>query len=116
MNVATPTAAQALSVDTENCMFRILSLDGGGIKGAFTASVLTEIEKEIGGRIGEYFDLIAGTSTGGILALGLAYRIPAETIKDFYREKGPTIFPATGRLGFSGLLRQLFGPKHSHAT
>jgi uncharacterized protein len=97
-------------------MFRILSLDGGGIKGAFTASVLTEIENEIGGPIGDYFDLIAGTSTGGILALGVAYRIPAKTIRDFYRKMGPTIFPATGRLGVSGLLRQLFGPKHSHAT
>lgn len=97
-------------------MFRILSLDGGGIKGAFTASVLTEIESEIGGPIGDYFDLIAGTSTGGILALGAAYRIPAKTIRDFYRKMGPTIFPATGRLGVSGLLRQLFGPKHSHAT
>jgi patatin-like phospholipase/acyl hydrolase len=97
-------------------MFRILSLDGGGIKGAFTASVLAEIESEIGGPIGDYFDLIAGTSTGGILALGLAYRIPAKTIRDFYRETGPAIFPATGRLGISGLLRQLFGPKHSHAT
>jgi len=97
-------------------MFRILSLDGGGIKGAFTASVLTEIESEIGGPIGDYFDLIAGTSTGGILALGVAYRIPAKTIRDFYRKMGPTIFPATGRLGVSGLLRQLFGPKHSHAT
>jgi patatin-like phospholipase/acyl hydrolase len=95
-------------------MFRILSLDGGGIKGAFTASVLTELEREIGGPIGDYFDLIAGTSTGGILALGLAYRIPAKTIRDFYREMGPAIFPATGRLGVSGLLRQLFTTKHSH--
>jgi patatin-like phospholipase/acyl hydrolase len=97
-------------------MFRILSLDGGGIKGAFTASVLTEIEREIGGPIGDYFDLIAGTSTGGILALGLAYRIPAKTIRDFYRDMGPAIFPATGPLGMPGFFRQLFGPKHSHAT
>jgi patatin-like phospholipase/acyl hydrolase len=56
-------------------MFRILSLDGGGIKGAFTASVLAAIEDEINEPIGEYFDLIAGTSTGGILALGLGFRI-----------------------------------------
>ncbi|MDO9058724.1 MAG: CBASS cGAMP-activated phospholipase [Bradyrhizobium sp.] len=96
-------------------MFRILSLDGGGIKGAFTASVLTAIEKEIGQPVGDYFDLIAGTSTGGILALGLGFRIPAETIRDFYRDMGPDIFPATGRLGIAGFLRQLFGPKHSHA-
>jgi uncharacterized protein len=96
-------------------MFRILSLDGGGIKGAFSASVLTEIEKEIGGPIGDYFDLIAGTSTGGILALGLGFRIPAEEIRNFYRDKGPSIFPSTGRLGIRGFLRQLFTTKHSHA-
>jgi len=95
-------------------MFRILSLDGGGIKGAFTASVLTAIEDEIKAPVGDYFDLIAGTSTGGILALGLGYRMPARTIRDFYRDMGPTIFPATGRLGLKGLFRQLFGTKHSH--
>jgi Patatin-like phospholipase len=50
-------------------MFRILSLDGGGIKGALLAA----IEEEIKEPIGEYFDLIAGTSTGGILALGLGF-------------------------------------------
>jgi uncharacterized protein len=96
-------------------MFRILSLDGGGIKGAFTASVLAAIEDEIGEPIGDYFDLIAGTSTGGILALGLGFRIPARTIVDFYREMGPQIFPATGRLGIRGFFRQLLGTKYSHA-
>jgi patatin-like phospholipase/acyl hydrolase len=96
-------------------VFRILSLDGGGIKGAFTASVLAEIEDEIKDPIGEYFDLIAGTSTGGILALGLGFRIPARKIMEFYRDMGPRIFPATGRLGIKGFVRQLFGTKHSHA-
>jgi patatin-like phospholipase/acyl hydrolase len=95
-------------------MFRILSLDGGGIKGAFTASVLAAIEDEIQEPIGEYFDLIAGTSTGGILALGLGFRIPAKEILKFYREEGPKIFPATGRLEFAGLFRQLFTTKYSY--
>jgi hypothetical protein len=67
-------------------MFRILSLDGGGIKG--TASVLAAIEDEIKEPIGEYFDLIAGTSTGGILALGLGFRVPAKKIMEFYRDMG----------------------------
>ena len=97
-------------------MFRILSLDGGGIKGAFTASVLAAIENEINEPIGEYFDLIAGTSTGGILALGLGFRIPAKKIMEFYRDMGPQIFPVMGRLGLKGLVRQLFGTKYSHAT
>ena len=95
-------------------MFRILSLDGGGIKGAFTASALAAIEDDIGEPIGDYFDLIAGTSTGGILALGLGFRIPAKTIMDFYKNMGPEIFPATGRLGIKGILRQLFTTKYSH--
>jgi patatin-like phospholipase/acyl hydrolase len=76
--------------------------------------VLATLEKEIGQPLGKYFDLIAGTSTGGILALGLAFRIPAATITEFYKNKGPEIFPATGRLGIGGFLRQLFTTKHSH--
>ena len=97
-------------------MFRILCLDGGGIKGAFTASVLSTIENEIGGPIGEYFDLVAGTSTGGILAIGLGLRMPAKSICQFYRERGPEIFPAAGPLGINGFFRQMFMPRYSHAT
>lgn len=95
----------------EALMFRILSLDGGGIKGALLAA----IEEEIKEPIGEYFDLIAGTSTGGILALGLGFRIPTGKIMEFYRDMDPLIFPATGRLGVKGFVRQIFGTKHSHA-
>lgn len=46
--------------------FRILALDGGGIKGAFTASILAAWEQDTGLRIVDHFDLIAGTSTGGM--------------------------------------------------
>ena len=46
-------------------MFRILSLDGGGIRRAFAAAFLARLEAELGCSITEYFDLIAGTSTGG---------------------------------------------------
>ena len=52
--------------------FRILSLDGGGIMGACAASVLATFERETERRIVEHFDLIAGTSTGGIIAIALA--------------------------------------------
>jgi patatin-like phospholipase/acyl hydrolase len=51
--------------------FKILSLDGGGIRGIIPALILAEIEKRTKKRISELFDLIAGTSTGGILALGM---------------------------------------------
>jgi patatin-like phospholipase/acyl hydrolase len=73
--------------------FRILSLDGGGIKGAFTAAVLAEWEKRTGRVIVDHFDLIAGTSTGGIIALGLGLGLPAGEILEFYEKQGPKIFP-----------------------
>lgn len=57
-------------------MKRILSIDGGGIRGVIPAVVLTEIERLTGRPIAESFDLVAGTSTGGILALGLT--LPGE--------------------------------------
>jgi patatin-like phospholipase/acyl hydrolase len=64
--------------------FCILSLDGGGIKGAFAASALATFEQATGRRAVEHFDLIAGTSTGCITALGLAMGAPAEEIARFY--------------------------------
>jgi predicted acylesterase/phospholipase RssA len=73
---------------------RILSIDGGGIKGVFPASFLATVEDQAGEPLGRYFDLIAGTSTGGIIALGLGLGIPAKTIRDLYLELGPSIFPA----------------------
>ncbi len=58
----------------ENKPFRILSIDGGGIRGILPAAILAEIEgRYLGGKsAGDYFDLITGTSTGGIIALGLS--------------------------------------------
>jgi uncharacterized protein len=73
--------------------FRILCLDGGGIRGAFTAAVLKYWEKATGRRVVDHFDLIAGTSTGGILAIGLGLGMPASEMLDFYVKEGGTIFP-----------------------
>ena len=53
--------------------FRILSIDGGGIKGVFPAAFLATLENNLEFPIHRYFDLIAGTSTGGIIALGLGF-------------------------------------------
>ncbi|MGB0083753.1 MAG: patatin-like phospholipase family protein, partial [Rhodomicrobiaceae bacterium] len=50
---------------------RILSIDGGGIRGVFPAAFLARLEEYLDHPIGWYFDLIAGTSTGGIIAIGL---------------------------------------------
>jgi len=59
-----------------DCRFQILSLNGGGIKGVFTAKVLEELERKYckeGKTVIDHFDMICGTSIGRILALGLAY-------------------------------------------
>ena len=76
--------------------FRILCLDGGGLRGAFTAAALAQWEAMSNLRAADHFDLIAGTSTGGILAIGLGLGLSAGDIVDFYRSKGPAIFPLTG--------------------
>jgi patatin-like phospholipase/acyl hydrolase len=72
--------------------FQILSLDGGGIKGLFSAAVLANIEEDLGVRTADHFDLIAGTSTGGIIALGLGLGLRPREIVRFYVEEGPAIF------------------------
>ena len=95
--------------------YRILALDGGGIKGSFTAGVLTALEANTGLRCVDHFDMIAGTSTGGILALGLGLGIPAAEMLEFYTVHGPTIFPSTSLARrLMGVGRHLFQPKHSH--
>lgn len=75
--------------------FRILSIDGGGIRGVFPAGVLAELETLAGSgkSIASYFDLVAGTSTGGIIALGLGAGKSAREIRDLYMHRGPEIFP-----------------------
>jgi len=72
--------------------FKVLSLDGGGIRGAFTASFLATIESQTGTRASECFDLFAGTSTGGIVATALSTGLSAEELVEFYRSRGPEIF------------------------
>lgn len=80
--------------------FRVLCLDGGGIRGAFTAGILAEIERLVLNKrsIVKCFDLIAGTSTGGIIAIALAFDKSPEDICTFYRERGPQIFPTSNML------------------
>lgn len=73
--------------------FQILSLSGGGYRGLFTAEVLAQLEKQAGKPIGQCFDLIAGTSIGGIIALGLGLGHSAEKIRDAFFADGLKIFP-----------------------
>ncbi|MGD9725512.1 MAG: CBASS cGAMP-activated phospholipase [Gammaproteobacteria bacterium] len=71
---------------------RILCVDGGGIVGTFPAAFLAGLEQHLDQPIGRYFDLIVGTSTGGILALGLGMGFPASRLLDLYETRGPEIF------------------------
>lgn len=77
--------------------FRILSIDGGGIRGILPATILAKCEREFlsGEPAGAYFDMIAGTSTGGIIALGLGSGMPASDILNLYLDHGGEIFPPT---------------------
>ncbi len=94
--------------------FKILSLDGGGIRGAFSASALASVEDQCGSSLVDYFDLIAGTSTGGIIALAIAAGIPAKDILGFYLDAGPLIFPpAAGPQHWGRLIASVARPKHA---
>ena len=78
----------------QNQDFRILSIDGGGIKGIFPSCFLGKLESQYlkDQSIVNYFDLICGTSTGGIIALGLGAGMTASEISKLYIEKGESIF------------------------
>src|SRR5690348_8986689 len=99
-------------------MFRILSLDGG-IMGAFSAGVLSAFEKvcrdETGRGLADQFDLITGTSIGGITAIGLGLGATPERLLELYRQHGASIFPrGSGAKGWlPEFFRNLFGPKYT---
>ena len=78
---------------------RVLSLDGGGIRGIIPALVLAHLERQMGAPASEFFDLIVGTSTGGILALGLSLQeqqgrslLAAKRMVALYERHGAQIF------------------------
>jgi len=90
--------------------FQILSLDGGGIKGLYSAAFLANLEEDLGGKIADNFDLIVGTSTGGIIALGLGIGLSPRQIVEFYYKKGPLIFR---KIPFFTSLKNLLFSKYS---
>ncbi|MBW4490467.1 MAG: patatin-like phospholipase family protein [Trichocoleus desertorum ATA4-8-CV12] len=110
-------------------LIKVLAIDGGGIRGVIPAMLLAEIEKRTGRAIAELFDVIAGTSTGGILALGLTKPNPngkpaysAVDLVHLYEAEGQRIFPKSSlsklrslvnqkypAIGIETVLRQYFG-------
>ena len=119
------------SASSSGCK-RILSLDGGGIRGILEAATLTYLEEEIESiinrqyrdlhapladvRLGEGFDLVAGTSTGGIIALAMRMINPSTNrpklkmreVLSLYQDKGDVIFPSVSK--FSGWLSSKYSP------
>ena len=72
--------------------FNILALDGGGTRGVYSAQVLSCIEQETGAPVREHFDLIAGTSTGSIIAGAAAVGIPMSGVVKLFEKESPRIF------------------------
>ena len=100
-------------------LFRILSIDGGGIRGVFPAAYLAEIEKRfLGGQsIAKHFDMIAGTSTGGIIALALGHGMTAQQALQIYVGRGARIFPQLrGWRKWLRTLRWARLPKHDQSV
>jgi predicted acylesterase/phospholipase RssA len=94
-------------------MRRILTIDGGGIRGIIPATVLAALEDATGRPSRETFDFVAGTSTGAVIAAGLAAGIPARRLADLYVERSPEVFRRVPLV--SGLRRLVRGDLYDTA-
>lgn len=86
-------------------MHKILSFDGGGLRGLISAVWLNEIQNRLNHEIVSYFDLIAGNSTGSIIAAGLAMGYTPQDIINIYQHEGSIIFPPFWKVALSKLRR-----------
>lgn len=86
---------------TKEQPFQALALTGGGFRGLFTARALQVIEDHINAPIGRHFDLISGTSIGGIVALAAAFEVPMSKVVEVFKEDGLEIFPEEHRASTS---------------
>jgi patatin-like phospholipase/acyl hydrolase len=101
MSLPTPTFRDKL---TKAGPRKLLALDGGGIRGAITLEIIAEMERQLQGKLGRgddfvlanYFDYIAGTSTGAIIGTCLALGMRAREVAEFYKESGPAMFDKAG--------------------
>lgn len=102
--VAVPNVEQSGNAAPTDGVFRILAVDGGGFRGVYPAHLLSRIEAEWGVDWPQHFSLIAGTSTGSIIAAGLAAKIRAADLLDLYKKHGHSIFRGRPfcRLGLLG--------------
>jgi hypothetical protein len=86
----------------------ILAIDGGGLRGIIPATLLIKLEQETGKKTRECFDFVAGTSSGAILAAGIAAGIPASEMLDVFMKDAPRIFTQRP-LDFNIILRVVRG-------
>lgn len=93
---------------------QILALDGGGLMGLYSASVIKAIEAHLGHPLAKHFDIICGTSTGGLIALGLGIGKEGSDIQKFYTDDGPKIFPNRGCQRVYRFFRNLLFTKYSN--
>src|ERR1700749_1430899 len=91
---------------------RILAIDGGGMRGALAVGILSKLEQTLRDKLGrpdlvlaDYFDLIGGTSTGAIIAAGLALGRDAAYLRELYHRLGPLVFEQRGWRGPAGQLQ-----------
>ena len=95
---------------------QILVLHGGGYRGLYTARVIEKLEEAIGHPILDGFDMVAGTSIGGIIALALASGMSGKSLRETIETKGPSLFPDHGWLGRKGqFVKRLAVPPHPQA-
>lgn len=85
-------AAARENDDSHQQRFQVLALSGGGYRGLYTARILAELETHFRSPAATHFELLSGTSIGGILALALAFEIPASKVVDLFEQHGPEIF------------------------
>jgi len=94
--------------------FKVLSIDRGGIKGLYSARILEHFEERFNCHIADYFDLICGTSTGGLIALGISLNIPVGVISNLYYRRGKQIF-SQGNSSLSSLKHIFLRSKYDNS-
>lgn len=93
---------------TTEAPFQALALTGGGYRGLFTARVLEVMETECGDPIARHFDLVCGTSIGGIIALAAAFEVPMSKVAEVFMNRGQEIFPPHNKPTGAGIFWDLW--------
>ena len=93
--------------------FSILAVDGGGTRGIYAAQILARVEEALGQTVKDCFDLLAGTSTGSIIAGAAAAGIPLGEVVDLFERESPRIF---GKARFPSRISVFLRSRYSQAT